>query len=121
MPRSIVDVKDTDENDLDELTASWARSMRAARNSPDTIRSYLAGVEAFARWCASEGRQIELGEQAVEDWSLAMLAAGRAPATVIARQRGVRRFSAWLARKGIIEADRVDRVRPPKLDEPIVP
>lgn len=32
----------------------------------------------------------------------------------------MRRFCAWLAAKGIIEADLIERFRPPKLDETIV-
>jgi len=121
MTRQIADVKDAADNDLDALAGSWTRSMRAERKSPDTIRSYLTGVRAFAGWCESAGRPVELSPDAVQDWTVAMLDVGRAPATVIARQRGVRRFSAWLAAKGITGADRIDRVRPPKLDEPLVP
>jgi integrase/recombinase XerD len=121
VPRQIADVKDTEENDLDWLTASWTRSMTAERKSPLTVRSYLAGVSGLARWCETQGRPVELDGQTVEDWTLALLEAGRTANTVIARQRAVRRFSAWLARKQIISADRLRDVKPPKLDEPIVP
>ena len=95
--------------------------MRAERKSPDTIRSYQAGVMAFGKWCEAEGRKISLDPQAVEDWSNALLAAGKTAATVIAGQRGARRFSAWLARKGITDSDLIRDVKPPKLDEPVVP
>jgi integrase/recombinase XerD len=121
MPRLIAGVKDTDENDLDDLTASWCRSMTAERKSADTIRSYLAGVEAFARWAEAEGRPVLLHPDSIEDWTVAMLGLGRSPATVIARQRGVRRFSAWLYKKDIIAADLILHVKPPKLDDPVVP
>lgn len=120
MARQIAGVKES-ENDLDSLTASWERTLRAQRKQPDTIRSYLTGVAALARWCESEGRPIELDKATMEDWTNALLDAGRKPATVIARQRGVRMFSRWLEAKGIIEASRIDQVRPPKLDEPVVP
>ena len=95
--------------------------MRAERKSPDTIRSYLAGAEALARWCGQEGRPVALDQDTLSDWTVALLDAGKAPATVILRQRGARRFSAWLAAKGITEADQIERFRPPKLDEPVVP
>jgi integrase/recombinase XerD len=121
MPRQIALVKDTENDDLDQQVASWTRTLKAERKAGDTIRSYLAGVSAFAAWCEAQGRPIALDPDTVTDWSGAMLAAGRAPATVIARQRGVRRFSAWLAGKKITEADLIDRIRPPKLDEPLVP
>jgi integrase/recombinase XerD len=103
------------------LTGSWERSLKAERKSPDTIRSYLTGVEVFARWCTAEGCPIALDEITVRDWTNSMLDSGFTAATCIARQRGVRRFSVWLAAKGIIERDLIDRVRPPKLDEPLVP
>lgn len=120
MPRQIDEVKESG-NDLDALAGSWERSLRAQRKQPDTIRSYLAGLGAFAKWCEAEGRPIALDKAAMEDWTNAMLDDGRKPATVIARQRGVRMFSRWLESKGLIEASRIDQVRPPKLDEPVVP
>jgi integrase/recombinase XerD len=120
MPRQIDGVKDT-ESDLDSLIASWTRTLTAERKSPATIRSYLAGVTGLAGWCAAEGRPVALDEDTIMDWTNAMLGAGRAPATVIARQRGARRFSFWLASKDIIEADLIGKVRPPKMDEPVVP
>lgn len=121
MARTLADVKDTADADLDELIASWTRSMRAERKSPDTVRSYLAGVSSFADWCEKQSRPVVLDTASVETWTTWMLDLGRAPATAVARQRGVRRFSAWLETKKIIEQDRVHGLKPPKVDEAVVP
>lgn len=121
MSRLLAGVKDTEENDLGILLDQWARSMKAQRMAGNTIRSYLAGVGALAAWCEAAGRPIILDPDTVEGWTVATLALDRAAATVIARQRGMRRFSAWLAAKGITGADLIAGVKPPKLDDPVVP
>ena len=50
----------------------------------------------------------------------ALFEGGAEAATVLSRQRGVRRFSAWLA-DDTGKPDRLDRMKPPKLDDKIPP
>jgi len=120
MARQIADVKNAD-NDLGELLAQWARSLKAQRKAPGTLKNYLAGPESLASWCAAEGRPFVLDADTVEAWTIGLLDASRTANTIIARQAAVRRFSRWLADKKLIEADRLGQVRPPKRDDPLVP
>ena len=50
----------------------------------------------------------------------ALFEGGAEAATVLSRQRGVRRFSAWLA-DDTGKPDRLDQMKPPKLDDKIPP
>lgn len=109
------------EIDLDALVKSWERSLRAERKSPDTIRTYTTGARFYLRWCRETGWAPTLTHDTVTEWVTALLDEGKAPATVVARLRGVRRFSAWLAAKGEIGHDDLVSVKPPQLDEPLVP
>jgi integrase/recombinase XerD len=64
---------------------------------------------------------IALSQDCLGDWTVTLLAGGASPATAVLRQRGVRRFSAWLASKALISSDEIERFKPPKHDEPVVP
>ncbi|HXO24757.1 MAG TPA: tyrosine-type recombinase/integrase, partial [Streptosporangiaceae bacterium] len=99
-----------------ELAGSWEISMQAARMSPHTIRTYLAGLETYIRWCESSGLDVALKVRQVEQFTASLLGGGAEAATALSRQKGVRRFSAWLATEDR-HADPLARMKPPKLDE----
>jgi site-specific recombinase XerD len=105
--------------ELDVLTESWITHMQAERKSPHTIRTYTAGVAAFARWCVAAGIEPVLDRATVEKFTAAVLDGGAEAATALSRQRGVRRFSAWLADEGEIGRDELAGMRPPKLDDKV--
>lgn len=105
--------------ELDALTESWITHMQAERKSPHTIRTYTAGVAAFARWCVAAGIEPALDRATVEKFTAAVLDGGAEAATALSRQRGVRRFSAWLADEGEIGRDELAGMRPPKLDDKV--
>jgi integrase/recombinase XerD len=104
---------------LDALTESWITHMQAERKSPHTIRTYTAGVAAFARWCEAAGIEPVFDRPTVEKFTAALLDGGAEAATALSRQRGVRRFSAWLAAEGETEGDELAGMRPPKLDDKV--
>jgi site-specific recombinase XerD len=93
--------------------------LKAEHKSPNTIRTYTAGLAAFARWCDEHGREPEFTPAAVREFTAALLEAGAEPATALSRQRGVRRFSAWLAAEGETDRDELAGMAPPKLDDKI--
>jgi len=103
-----------------DLMESWITHLEAAHKSPATVRTYTAGLGAYIRWCEREGLPVDLTPKPVEKFMTALFEGGAGAATVLARQRGVRRFSSWLAGEAGT-ADRLDRMRPPKLDEKIAP
>jgi integrase/recombinase XerD len=102
------------------LAESWVTHLEAERKSPHTILTYTSGLNAYIRWCEREGLAVELAPGPVEKFMAALFEGGAEPATVLSRQRGVRRFSAWLA-DDTDKPDRLDRMKPPKLDEKIPP
>jgi integrase/recombinase XerD len=102
------------------LAESWVTHLEAERKSPHTIRTYTAGLNAYVAWCEREGLAVDLSPKPVEKFMAALFEGGAEAATVLSRQRGVRRFSAWLA-DDTGKADRLDRMKPPKLDEKIPP
>jgi site-specific recombinase XerD len=106
-------------DELAALTDSWITHLEAERKSPHTIRTYTAGVAAFARWCAAAGIEPVLDRPTVEKFTAGLLTNGAEAATALSRQRGVRRFSAWLADEGETDRDELAGMKPPKLDEKV--
>jgi integrase/recombinase XerD len=102
------------------LAESWVTHLEAERKSPHTIRTYTAGLGAYIAWCERQGVAVELSPKAVEKFMAALFEGGAEAATVLSRQRGVRRFSAWLA-DDTGKPDRLERMKPPKLDDKIPP
>ena len=102
------------------LAESWVTHLEAERKSPHTIKTYTAGLGAYVAWCEREGLAVDLAPKQVEKFMAALFEGGAEAATVLSRQRGVRRFSAWLA-DDTGRPDRLDRMKPPKLDEKIPP
>lgn len=106
--------------DLAEMLPFWTVSLKAARKSPATIKSYTAGVRAYLGWCASEGAPAALDKATVRAFTAALLDSGLEAATVTARQLGVRRFSAWLAEEGEIADDPLIGLKSPKIDVKVI-
>lgn len=96
--------------------ASFILHLRSENKSPQTIKSYRAGVGAFMSWCGREGIDPELTPAVVDKFTVALIDQGAEPSTARLRQLAVRRYSAWLAAEGEIPGDQLDRMRPPRLD-----
>lgn len=105
--------------DMIALRSSWHTHLLAERKSEHTIRTYLAGLDAFARWCDREHIEPALDRATVEKFTASLLDRGAEPATAKSRQRGLRRFSAWLATEGETDRDQLAGMSPPKLDEKV--
>lgn len=107
--------------DLTALLPSWLLHLQAERKSAQTLMAYRIGVEQFLRWCAAQGRPAVLDRPTVNAWIAHLLANGAEAATARGRQLAVRRFSAWCAEEDEIDSDELIGIKPPKLDEKVVP
>jgi site-specific recombinase XerD len=107
--------------DLAALLESWTLHLRAERKSAETVKSYTTGVAQLLTWCATKGVPAVLDRPTVNAFVAELLASGAEAATARARQLGVRRFSAWLAEEGETDRDELLGLKPPKLDQKVVP
>ncbi|MEV0749494.1 tyrosine-type recombinase/integrase [Streptomyces sp. RTGN2] len=100
---------------------SWILHLSAERKSPQTLKTYGDGVRAFIRWAESSGRDPVLDRPTVNAFVGALLDGGATASTARSRQLAVRRFSAWLAAEGETDTDPLVSLKPPKLDDPVIP
>ena len=122
MPRRTVRAADRpDPVDLAALLPSWELHLRAERKSPQTLKAYGDGVRRFLTWCAAQDRPAVLDRPTVTAFVAGLLDAGAEPATARSRQLALRRFAAWLVAEGELLADPLLGLRPPRLDQKVVP
>lgn len=107
-------------DELRALVPSWVLHLRAERKADGTIKTYIDGVRPYLDWCTA-GVHDPLDRGALQAWTTTFLAAGRAPSTAKTRMMAVRHFVRWLADEGEIDANPFARMRPPKVDQPLVP
>lgn len=110
--------------DMRDVLDSFFISLRAARRSEKTVKSYRLGVTQYAEWCDANGVPAAIVRAQVQTWMAHMHDRGLAPATVAARLAGVRQLSKWMAdpeEGGILNADPLLRLNAPKQDSPITP
>jgi len=101
------------------LADSWILQLTAERKSPETLKSYAAGLRGYLAWCAEQ--EVEpLVKANLQGWTLSLLGRGQTPSTVTARMLAVRRFTAWLFDEGEIADDPFPKMKPPKIDEEVI-
>jgi len=81
-------------SEVDLLTASWTRAMRARNLAPRTVRTYSDSLAQLAAFARASGLA-ELDRVAVQSF-LAELAASYAAASVSVRYRALQQFFRWL-------------------------
>lgn len=99
-------------------------SLEARLRSPRTIQSYVESIRFFADYLECQGMPsapAAIRREHVEAWLRALADAGRAPATVALRYRSLRVFFGWLRDEGLIDADPMSRMKPPKVPLQPVP
>jgi site-specific recombinase XerD len=106
--------------ELAALVPSWTLHLRAERKTDGTIRTYLAGVTPYLAWCEAGGR-VPLARPSLQGWTTELLENGASAATAKTRMMAVRHFTRWLADEGEIPEDPFYKMKPPKVDEPVVP
>lgn len=105
---------------LARLLDSWLIHLRAERKTTGTIKTYMDGARPYVQWCQAGGVD-PLDRASLQTWTMELLEAGRSAATAKTRMMAVRHFTRWLADEGEIPEDPFARMRPPKVDEPVVP
>jgi site-specific recombinase XerD len=106
--------------DLEDRLALWTVALQAAGRSPQTVRTYTAGVRAFLAWAANQEHATDLDRASVAAFTAHLLAAGAQPATANSRHRAVRRFAAWCAAEDG-QPDPLAGMAQPRLDRKVVP
>jgi site-specific recombinase XerD len=92
---------------LEDLSASFARHLRAEGRADRTGVIYAASVRFFAEWLAAAGRPAtldELSRSAIREWLAGLVERGQAPGTVRTRYKGLHRFCTWLVAEGELSA-----------------
>lgn len=106
--------------DLAALLDSWELALRAERKSPQTVKSYTAGVRQYMTYCADADLPPVLDRRQLARFVDHLLTSGAQPTTATSRQLGVRRFAAWLVEEGELAADPFLGVKSPKIDTKVV-
>jgi integrase/recombinase XerC len=108
---------------LSELIEDFARSLRAQRKAPKTVRAYTDAARKFAKWADDTRRSpyvatVTKGD--VEAFIIDQLAA-HTPATAAAYYRHLQQFWRWVVAEGEILVSPMAGMSPPKLPERPVP
>lgn len=108
---------------LDTLSESWQRHLRAANLSPKTIRSYGDAALQFSVFLRQQGMPTDvtaIHREHVEAFVQHLLDKATA-STAATRYNGLRQLFRWLTEEGEITASPMARMRPPKIDEKLIP
>lgn len=106
--------------DAAELVGSWELSMRAARKSDNTIKSYLTGVRLYLAWCRTAGLATVLDRRSATAWIASLVQSGAGDSTVYARQCAIRAYSAWLTDEEELDRDQLRTMPAVKVDTKVV-
>jgi len=107
--------------DLAALLDSWRTHLEAERKAPGTVRLYTTGVRLYLAWSETVGPDQRLDRAGVAAFIAHQLEAGAAAATARTRHLALRRFAAWLVDEGELAADPLAGLKPPKLDDKVIP
>lgn len=108
---------------LDRLGASFRRHLRAENKSERTCTIYLQSVRFFGAWLAAEELPAELDHLTrsnIVSW-LAGLSDRNAPGTVRTRWKGLHRFCGWLVAEGTLDANPMQGLEVPAVQDKPVP
>src|SRR5215468_1242111 len=108
---------------LADLAESWLLGLEAEHKSLATLRAYRRGVEGFLCWHATKYPLAEpvLDKATAKAYLADLRHDGQSPNTCRLRYKALRLFSAWLAYEDETDTDALLGMKPPKLDEPVVP
>jgi integrase len=108
-------------SELELLGESWARSLRAERKSPNTVRVYTESLHRFITWCEGNEREVTLNRETVRDFIIAISDGGASPATCSVRHRALHRFGTWLAEEGELDNNPLQGMSPPRPEQKVIP
>ena len=110
--------------DLQTLTASFRRHLRAANRSDRTVETYLEAVDQFGRWLARQKRPpggvASITRDHVRGF-VEFLVTNRSASTASNRFRALQQFFKFLLDEGEVEVSPMAGMRPPQVPEKPVP
>jgi integrase/recombinase XerD len=125
---AVPDVPEGDHGDVPddwrELRASFVLALRAAKRSPLTIRTYLDGVDGFARWLGETvpGRLVEESTRSdLRGYLVSLSDRGLSDNTVGARHRALRALYKFMLTDEIITTNPMADIPVPQIREERVP
>jgi len=110
-------------DDIETLSVSFLRHLRAENLSPNTVDSYQESLKQLLEFLVSSGMPREAGKitkEHIEHFIEALLGS-KSAATANNRFRGIQQFWKWSAEEGEIERSPMTNMRPPKVPEAPVP
>ena len=107
------------QGDIAANATSFARHLRAANKSPNTLRSYMEAVTQLDAYLAAKGMPGDVASirrEHVEAFIEDQLGKLR-PASAANRYRSLQQFFKWLAEEGEIRESPMTRMKPPTIPE----
>lgn len=108
---------------LDDLAASFRRSLRADGRAERTVELYAMSVRFYGEWLARHDRPAtldQLSRSTIREW-LEDLLSRNSPNTVRTRWKGLARFCGWLVAEGELRASPMAGLSAPAAPPPPVP
>lgn len=105
--------------DPDSLVESWQISLRAAKKSPATIKTYRKNIGLYLAWCRQGGIAPGLGHTMVTEY-LAELCDEHAGATARTHLVAIRSFAKWAAKEHETGSYDLAGIERPQIDEQVV-
>jgi site-specific recombinase XerD len=108
---------------VDELVASWRRSLRQRNLAARTIETYVESATQLCGWLADRGiTDVDaVTRDCVADF-ITHLIETRSPSTASVRFRSLQQFFGWLAEEGELPGlNPMEKMRPPMVPERPVP
>lgn len=106
--------------DLLDLVDSWRIALIAANKARPTVATYTNSARMFLAWCAENDTE-PMTRAAIRGFIAHCLQDGSEPATARLRHYSLKAFCSWLLAEGEIDADPFVGLRPPRMDEKVVP
>lgn len=108
--------------DIEPLSRSFARSLRASNRSPKTVETYLAAISQLTEFLREHNlpRDVALVTREHVELFIAHLAETRSASTASNRFRALQQFFKFLAEEGEVENSPMVRMRAPLVpDQPV--
>jgi site-specific recombinase XerD len=94
---------------------SWELSLRAEQKAAGTVRTYIAGVRLYLKWCEQTGAPAELTKSTAQRWLVHLGEGGAESATVYARYKSLKHFARWLVDEDELGTNPLEGLKPPKV------
>ncbi len=110
--------------EIPALRDSFEDSLKARNRAPLTIKSYKLAIDQLHAFLKSKGMPTEvrsIRREHIEAYLVDMQERGAKPATVAQRFRSLQQWCRWLVEADEIDRSPMERMRPPKVEAPLVP